>query len=125
MSFWPINATTCFSLTVRPRPLTAIKTPKRMLRPLACRVSRLIEAEREARAGDQAVSGARRLLFNGRGVGQTHASAVSKSVVSRALVPLLEDQNNTNIPISLPPTKWLNPRLWGVVDWAVNLLSTH
>ncbi|GLO12358.1 LysR family transcriptional regulator [Pseudomonas putida] len=67
------------------------------------------------------------MLVNGLGIGQTHATVAAHLFETGALVPILEDHTNANIPISViyPPNKQLNARVRLFVDWIVERLSEH
>ncbi|RMQ50265.1 LysR family transcriptional regulator [Pseudomonas cichorii] len=65
------------------------------------------------------------LMVNGLGVGQTHAAVVRHLLASGALLPVLEEQTDIAVPISVifPPARRLNARVRLFVDWVVERLS--
>lgn len=67
------------------------------------------------------------LIMNGHGIGQTHAAVVSDLFNSGKLVPLLENETDGIVPISLlyPPTKRLSARVRLFVDWIVERLASN
>lgn len=65
------------------------------------------------------------MLVAGLGIGQVHATVAAGFFESGALVPVLEEQTQASIPVSLifPPNKRLNARVRVFVDWIVERLS--